>query len=69
MKWVADFHLHSKYSGGTSPQMEPVQVAAWAAKQGVNLLGTGDFTHPVYLAELKKIMELGEPGLYRLKSH
>ncbi len=69
MKWVADFHLHSKYSGGTSPQMEPAQVAAWAAKKGVNLLGTGDFTHPVYLAELKKIMEPGEPGLYRLKSH
>lgn len=69
MKWIADFHLHSKYSGGTSPQMEPVQMAAWAAKKGLNLLGTGDFTHPVYLAELKKIMVPAEPGLFRLKSH
>lgn len=54
MKWIADFHLHSKYSGGTSPRMEPAQIAAWAAKKKLNLLGTGDFTHPVYLAELKK---------------
>ena len=68
MRWIADFHLHSKYSGGTSPQMEPAQIAAWAAKKGLNLLGTGDFTHPVYLAQLKKIMEPAEPGLFRLKS-
>jgi len=65
---MADFHLHSKYSGGTSPQMEPMQIAAWAAKKGLNLLGTGDFTHPVYLAELKKILEPAEPGLFRLRA-
>lgn len=68
MRWIADFHLHSKYSGGTSPQMEPAQTAIWAAKKGLNLLGTGDFTHPIYLAELKRIMEPAEPGLFRLKS-
>jgi uncharacterized protein (TIGR00375 family) len=49
--------------------MEPRQLAVWAEKKGVNLLGTGDFTHPVYLAELKKILEPAEPGLFRLRSH
>ncbi len=69
MRWISDFHLHSKYSAATSPQMEPAQIAAWAAKKGLNLLGTGDFTHPVYLAQLKEIMAPAEPGLFRLKSH
>lgn len=48
--------------------MEPEHLAAWGAKKGLNLLGTGDFTHPIYLARLKEIMEPAEPGLLRLKS-
>jgi uncharacterized protein (TIGR00375 family) len=67
MRWVADFHLHSKYSQACSPLMEPVSLAAWGNKKGLNLLGTGDFTHPVYLAELKKKLEQAEFGLFRIK--
>lgn len=67
MKWIADLHLHSKYSGGCSPSMEPEELAAWGAKKGLNLLGTGDFTHPLYLARLKEILEPAAPGLFRLK--
>jgi uncharacterized protein (TIGR00375 family) len=69
MRWVADFHLHSKYSQACSPLMEPISLAEWGVKKGVNLLGTGDFTHPVYLAELKKILEPAEFGLFRVRAH
>ncbi|MEE8449254.1 MAG: hypothetical protein V3S39_06445 [Thermodesulfobacteriota bacterium] len=53
MRFIADFHLHSRYSRATSPKMVPEEMAKWAARKGIALLGTGDFTHPVYLAELK----------------
>jgi len=64
---IADLHLHSKYSRATSRAMEPETMARWAALKGIILLGTGDFTHPLYLAELKAKLEPAEPGLYRLK--
>lgn len=69
MRWIADFHLHSKYSQACSLKMEPVSLAEWGVKKGLNLLGTGDMTHPVYLAELKKILEPAEFGLFRVKAH
>lgn len=60
MKIIADLHLHSKYSRATSPQMEPEMMFVWARKKGINLLGTGDFTHPSYLKELgEKLVEDG----------
>ncbi len=49
MRFIADFHLHSKYSRATSKDMEVETLARWAKKKGISLLGTGDFTHPTYL--------------------
>ena len=46
MRFIADFHLHSKYSRATSKDMEVETLAQWAKKKGITLLGTGDFTHP-----------------------
>jgi len=54
MKFVADFHIHSKYSRATSKDMEIPQLAKWAKLKGINLLGTGDFTHHLWLQELKQ---------------
>ncbi|MFA5271057.1 MAG: endonuclease Q family protein [Candidatus Omnitrophota bacterium] len=56
MQFVADFHIHSKYSRATSKDMEIPQLAKWARLKGINLLGTGDFTHHLWLQELKKYL-------------
>lgn len=67
MPFIADLHLHSKYSRATSREMEVESLAHWARKKGIALLGTGDFTHPTYFAELKAKLAPAEPGFYRLK--
>jgi uncharacterized protein (TIGR00375 family) len=67
MRIIADLHIHSRYSRACSPQMEIVALARWAKIKGVNLLGTGDFTHPLYFAELKANLDTEEGGLLRLK--
>ena len=53
MEFVADFHIHSKYSRATSRDMEVPQLTKWARLKGIDLLGTGDFTHHLWLQELK----------------
>lgn len=67
MPFIADLHLHSRYSRATSREMEVESLSGWARKKGIALLGTGDFTHPTYFAELKSKLIPAEPGLYRLK--
>jgi len=67
MRFLADFHLHSKYSRATSKDMEVETLARWAKKKGITLLGTGDFTHPTYFAELRSKLEPLGNGLFRLK--
>jgi uncharacterized protein (TIGR00375 family) len=67
MRFIADFHLHSKYSRATSKNMEVETLARWAKKKGITLLGTGDFTHPTYFAELRSKLEPLGNGLLRLK--
>ncbi len=67
MRIVADLHVHSKYSRATSREMGVESLARWARWKGINLLGTGDFTHPTYFAELRAAMEPDGAGLLRLK--
>jgi len=64
---IADLHLHSKYSRAVSQQMELPVMARWAQKKGIHLLGTGDFTHPLWFRELKEKLEESQPGIYRFK--
>lgn len=64
---AADLHIHSRFSRATSSDMEVDTLAKWAKKKGINLLGTGDFTHPTYFSLLKSRLEEAEYGLYRLK--
>jgi len=68
MKFIADFHLHSKYSRATSPQMDLENLDKWAKIKGIKVLGTADFTHPAWLKELKEKLERVEPGLYKIKN-
>ncbi|MBI4607567.1 MAG: DNA helicase UvrD [Candidatus Rokubacteria bacterium] len=67
MRVVADFHVHSRYSRATSRDMEVETLARWARWKGVTLLGTGDFTHPTYFAELKAKLAPTGNGLFVLK--
>jgi len=67
MRFIADFHLHSKYSRATSKEMDVEALARWAKKKGISLLGTGDFTHPTYFAELRSKLEPLGNGLLQLK--
>jgi len=68
MKFVADFHLHSKYSRATSQQMDLENLDKWAKIKGIKILGTGDCTHPAWLRELKGKLEPAETGLLKLKN-
>ena len=67
MRFIADFHIHSKFSRATSKEMEVETLARWAKKKGISLLGTGDFTHPTYFAELRSKLEPLGNGLLQLR--
>ncbi len=67
MRFHADLHVHSKYSRATSRDLDLEHLAAWAARKGIGVVGTGDFTHPVWRAELKDKLLPAEPGLFRLR--
>ena len=68
MKYVADLHIHSKFSRATSRDMVLDTLACWAKIKGIQLLATGDFTHPEWLFLLKQKLEPSGNGFYRLKS-
>lgn len=67
MRFIADLHIHSKYSRATSKSMSPESIWRWAQLKGITVIGTGDFTHPQWLAELKEKIEPSGSGLFKLK--
>src|SRR5439155_17906742 len=66
MQFHADLHVHSKYSRATSRDLDLEHLASWAGRKGIGVVATGDFTHPVWAAELKAKLVPAEPGLFRL---
>lgn len=64
MQFVADFHIHSKYSRATSRDMDIAHINQWAKLKGISLMGTGDFTHHLWLEELKANLEPTGKGLF-----
>jgi len=68
MPIVADLHIHSRFSYACSKEMAVERLAWWAKRKGISLLGTGDFTHPIYLTHLKQTLEPAEKGLFRLRA-
>ncbi len=66
-KYIADLHIHSRYSRATSRDCTPEYLDLWARKKGIHLLGTGDFTHPAWREELESKLVPAEDGLYQLK--
>src|SRR5258708_33334134 len=67
MRTIADLQIHSKYSRACSQELIPKNIGQWADKKGIDVIGTGDFTHPKWLSELKEALEETRPGLYQLK--
>jgi uncharacterized protein (TIGR00375 family) len=67
MRMIADLHIHSRFSRATSKKLTPAYLDRWAAIKGIDVVGTGDCTHPAWLAELKEQLEEAEPGFYTLK--
>ena len=68
MRFIADLHIHSRYSVATSKAMEPESLHRWAQLKGVTVVGTGDCAHPGWLDELQEKLEPAEHGLYKLKA-
>jgi len=67
MRFHADLHIHSKHSRATSRDLDLEHLAHWAARKGIDVVATGDFTHPAWSAELKDKLVPAEPGLFRLR--
>ncbi len=67
MKLVADLHLHSKYSRATSKEMNLEVMSLWSKFKGIDILGTGDFTHPLWFGELEQKLIEKEKGFFKLK--
>lgn len=68
MRFVADFHIHSRFSRATSKEMDIPVLNEYAKRKGIKLLGTGDFTHPVWLKELEKYLKPTGNGLFQYDS-
>ncbi len=64
MQFIADFHIHSKYSRATSRDMDVDHLVKWSKLKGISLLGTGDFTHHLWLEELKSKLEPEGNGFF-----
>lgn len=67
MRIIADFHIHSPYARAVSKEMTLENLDHWARLKGITVMGTGDFTHPAWMKEIKSQLEPAEPGLYQLR--
>ena len=65
--YIADLHIHSKYSRATSRDCDIQPLDYWARRKGIDLVGTGDFTHPAWREELAERLIPAEEGFYILK--
>lgn len=67
MKCTLDLHIHSRYARACSKNITPENISYFAQIKGVDVVGCGDFTHPLWLQELKTKLEDCGNGLFRLK--
>ena len=67
MQFTIDVHLHSRFARATSRDLNPSNLHKWSALKGVDVVGTGDYTHPAWFAELSEQLEPAEEGLYQLE--
>jgi len=65
MQFIADLHIHSRFSRATSRDMDIPTIAATAKTKGIKLVATGDFTHPEYMKSLKQQLKPTGSGLFK----
>ncbi len=65
---IADLQIHSKYSRAVSQKMELPYISLWAAKKGIDLVATGDWTHPLWFREIVKNLKEVAPGIFEVKN-
>ena len=64
MRYIADLHIHSKYSRACSKELTPENIDLWCRIKGIDIVATGDFTHPKWFAELSsEKIGIAEEGL------
>lgn len=67
MTFISDFHIHSHYSRATAKNLNLENLHIAAQLKGISVVGTGDFTHPEWFAELREKLVYDQNGLFRLK--
>ena len=67
MKFIADLHVHSKYSRATAKNLDLENLYIAAQLKGITVIGTGDFTHPQWFSEIKTKLISTQRGLFKLK--
>ena len=66
--YIGDLHIHSRYSRATSRDCTPEYLDLWAGKKGIDIIGTGDFTHPAWRAELAEKLPFSQVALWEKMS-
>lgn len=69
IKQICDLHIHLKYSRACSPDLTLPNIALMAKIKGIDIIGTGDFTHPIWFKHIKDSLSEAQPGIYRLKKN
>ena len=67
MEFIADLHIHSRYSISTSRDLTPENLWRWGQLKGIRVIGTGDCTHPGWLGELETKLQVSDSGLLTLR--
>ncbi|MFH1404548.1 MAG: endonuclease Q family protein [Patescibacteria group bacterium] len=67
MRYIVDWHIHSKYSRACSGELELPTIASWCERKGIDIVATGDWTHPQWFSDIKEQLEEVRQGIYRLK--
>ena len=68
MRQIADLHIHSKYSRACSQDLVLEKIAEWCGYKGIDIVATGDFTHPAWFKDIKEQLEPMGNGLFKLKA-
>jgi len=68
MRYIADWHIHSKYSRACSKDLELPKIAEWCERKGVHIVATGDWMHPKWFKHLEESLVEERKGIYRLRT-
>ena len=67
MRYIVDWHIHSKYSRACSSQLELPMIDQWCQRKGINIVATGDWTHPLWFKHLQENLVETRQGIFKLR--